>query len=120
MPGQACVPEVRLTVFRGSVERCADAGFGRRPRIRTVSNVDSALAALKVKIEHHEQQRARALARAEDAKAAVEEGMRVLREEYGLESVEAAEQEATRMAQEVQDQMVELENMVTELESDNE
>ncbi len=83
-----------------------------------MSNVDSALAALKVKIEHHEQQRARALARAEDAKAAVEEGMRVLREEYGLESVEAAEQEATRMAQEVQDQMVELENMVTELESD--
>jgi len=85
-----------------------------------MSELDDALLSLKTRIDQAQQQRERALARAEVAQSEVDDGLRVLRDEYSLESLEAAEAAVVREQEKLVVQLQDLERRVSELESDNE
>lgn len=85
-----------------------------------MSELDDALLSLKTRIDQAQQQRERALARAEVAQSEVDDGLRVLRDEYSLESLEAAEAAVAREQEKLVVQLQDLERRVSELESDNE
>lgn len=85
-----------------------------------MSELDDALLSLKTRIDQAQQQRERALARAEVAQSEVDDGLRVLCDEYSLESLEAAEAAVVREQEKLVVQLQDLERRVSELESDNE
>jgi len=87
------------------------------PRIRVVTEIEDNLRLLQDKINALTQTRDRAQARADIAQGEVEDGLARLREEFGVSSVEEAEQKIEQGRRKIEQAVEELLAKVEELEN---